>query len=109
VLLAHADRPVALVTATIAHDHHLATRPDLVHPAVEQLDGGDIDRQFLANLAHDAHRRGFAGLEPAAGQLPFLALVLEQDDAVADENDSLHRHGKDRRLCFGRRGHGLVR
>jgi hypothetical protein len=67
----------------ISNDERLSFRQYFVDPTVQK--GADLgrDAEFLLDFACETALRGLAGLEPAAGQFPFPALVLQQRDPAA--------------------------
>jgi hypothetical protein len=75
---------------------------DGVDPRVEQLCGLDVELQLLIDLAADAFLGRLAELQLAAGQLPLVARVVEQDDRVVTNDDTLHRHRKAERAVVAR-------
>ena len=75
------------ISTSVGHDDDLDLAANVVEPAIE--DGLDDDREtdLLANLANHACGRVLTRLELAAGELPFVAFVAQENDPVPEPND----------------------
>src|SRR5687767_2464243 len=79
------------------HDQHCAGGEHRVAPAIEQVADLGRDPQFLLQLPLQAGNRVLTCLQAAAGQLPLVALVLQQNDLAADQAYALDGNRPDRR------------
>jgi hypothetical protein len=77
---------------TVGHDQDVAAWPDVVLPAFQQRSGCDMPAGLLADLAHHAVDRLLTELKLAAGQFPFVPLVLQEKDLFALNGDAFHGH-----------------
>ncbi len=101
MLGADLDLVMAVEPAAIGDDHHFLAGQHFEVPAIDDAGHLDIESEFLLDLARHADGRVLARFQPAAGQFPFVALVLQQHHGAVDQQHALHGDGKARR-----RGHG---
>src|SRR5688572_5215815 len=67
------------------HDQHRAGGEHRVAPAIEQIADLGRDPQLFLQLPRQAGNRVLTSLQAAAGQLPLVALVLQENDLAADQ------------------------
>ena len=81
--VAGADQP-----ASIGDDPHEALRQHLEQVLVEQRADLDVEPRLLAHLALQRRAMILARIGPAARQVPFAALVQQQQDAAVVDDDA---------------------
>jgi len=82
VLVAHDHGIAADETAGERHDAHEAPGQDLEQVLVERHADLDREPRLLLDLADQRRPVVLAGIGPPAGQIPFVALVQEQEHAI---------------------------
>src|SRR5262249_53886411 len=114
------EEPSALVLATdggggggqdvtaVGHDDDVAPLADVVLPAVQEGADSHIPACFLSDLANHAVARGLPDLQLAAGQFPFVPLVLQQQHLAVLDRDALDRYRELAHAWAGRHGHARL-
>ena len=91
MFMTEGNRALGLQRAGIGDDAHEALRQHLEQMLVDE--SADLDRQprLLPHLAHQRRAMILARIGPPAGQIPFVALVQEQQDAALMDQHALDR------------------
>ena len=89
VLVAQHDITAARQPADKGQDSHEAPGQHLEQMLVERVAHRDRKPGFLAHLAFERGAMILARIGPPARQIPFVALVQEQEDTVPMDQDAL--------------------
>ncbi len=88
--------------ATVSENENVYARNDGVDPRVQDAFRYDLESQLFRDLAGKTPLWRFRQLELPARQLPFVALVTEEDYSAAADDNSLHGDGKPTRVVIAR-------
>src|SRR5699024_1550590 len=103
------DRGLGVDAAPVGDDEDMPVdRGDVIHPRVEAAGYLYGPARFLLDLPGQTLLRGFPNLDLAAGQLPLVALIAQQQHPVVADDDALDRDGERARDVEGV-GHGRAR
>ena len=86
------DHALGLQRAEIGNDPHETLGQHFEQMLVKKRADLDREPRLLQHLADQCRAMIFARIRPAARQIPFIALVQEQQDAAIVDQHALHRH-----------------
>jgi hypothetical protein len=80
VLVAEMRRKVTRKRATVGDDVYVTTRDDFEDIRVNETANGDLDVELFNELSRQGLHVLLARVGSTAGQFPFIARVLDQDN-----------------------------